>query len=276
MYLITGAYGQLGHSLKNILGQEGLYVDRDCLDICNLEHVDSFVGKHRPKLIINCAAYTAVDQAESDEANAFLVNATGPENLARVAGKCGIPLIHVSTDYVFDGMSCRPYREDDETNPQSAYGRTKLAGEVAVLKYAETAAIVRTAWLYSTVGNNFVKTMQRLGRERSSLGVVSDQIGTPTYAPDLAQALLALAGRMTPGSRELYHFTNEGVASWYDFAVAIMELSGIDCQVTPIRTEDYPTPAKRPAYSVLDKSKMKSLTGLAIPYWRKSLAACVD
>jgi dTDP-4-dehydrorhamnose reductase len=276
MYLITGSKGQLGQALHAILGAEGIYVDREDLDICNLPQVESFLEKHQPKFLINCAAYTAVDRAEGDEEQARLVNAIGPENLAKACARFDIPLIHVSTDYVFDGTNHRPYNEDEPTNPQSVYGVTKLAGEQAVLREAKTAAIVRTAWLYSTTGNNFVKTMQRLGRERGALNVVADQIGSPTYAPDLAQALLAVAQKLTPGTKEVFHFTNEGVASWYDFAVSIMELSQIDCPVTPIPSSAYPTPAKRPFYSVLNKVRIKEFTGISIRHWREALADCIS
>jgi dTDP-4-dehydrorhamnose reductase len=276
MYLITGSNGQLGQALHAILGDEGIYVDRADLDICDLAQVEGFLEKHQPKFLINCAAYTAVDRAEGDEEQARLVNAIGPENLAKACARFDIPLIHVSTDYVFDGTNHRPYNEDEPTNPQSVYGVTKLAGEQSVLREAKTVAIVRTAWLYSTTGNNFVKTMQRLGRERGSLNVVADQIGSPTYAPDLAQALLAVAQELTPGTKEVFHFTNEGVASWYDFAVAIMELSQIDCTVTPIPSSAYPTPAKRPFYSVLNKAKIKEFSGITIRHWREALVDCLS
>ena len=276
MYLITGAHGQLGQSLHSLLGDRGLYVDRDVLDIGDAAQVESSLRQHRPECVINCAAYTAVDKAESDRDAAAQANAAGPANLAKAAGLLQIPLIHVSTDYVFDGTACRPYREDDVPCPQSVYGLTKLAGERAVLQYAETAAVVRTAWLYSVTGNNFVKTMRRLGRERDTIRVVADQVGTPTYAPDLAAALLSLVDLIKPGTREIYHYTNEGVCSWYDFAVAIMELSGLHCKVEPIRSEEYPTPAQRPAYSVLDKSKIRSLLPQGIPYWRNSLKQCLQ
>lgn len=276
MYLITGSNGQLGQALHAILGDEGIYVDREDLDICDLAQVEGFLEKHQPKFLINCAAYTAVDRAEGDEEQARLVNAIGPENLAKACARFDIPLIHVSTDYVFDGTNYRPYNEDEPTNPQSVYGVTKLAGEHAVMREAQTVAIVRTAWLYSKTGNNFVKTMQRLGKERGALNVVADQIGSPTYAPDLAQALLAVAQKLTPGTKEVFHFTNEGVASWYDFAVSIMELSQIDCTVTPIPSSAYPTPARRPFYSVLNKAKIKEFTGISIRHWRDALADCIS
>jgi dTDP-4-dehydrorhamnose reductase len=276
MYLITGSNGQLGQALHAILGDEGIYVDRDALDICDLAQVEGFLEKHQPKFLLNCAAYTAVDRAEGDEEQARLVNTVGPENLAKACARFDISLIHVSTDYVFDGTNYRPYNEDEPTNPQSVYGVTKLAGEQAVLREAKTVAIVRTAWLYSTTGNNFVRTMQRLGRERGALNVVADQIGSPTYAPDLAQALLAVAQKLTPGTKEVFHFTNEGVASWYDFAVAIMALSQIDCTVTPIPSSAYPTPAKRPFYSVLNKAKIKEFSGITIRHWREALVDCLS
>lgn len=272
MFLVIGANGQLGSELKLLLQDKGVYVDRAELDITNPEAVDNYAKKREWTAIINCAAHTAVDKAESEQELAELINAKGPENLA----KTGIPLIQVSTDYVFDGTNCRPYVETDETNPQSVYGKTKLAGEKAVMEYADTAIIIRTAWLYSTFGNNFVKTMRKLGNERSNLTVIYDQIGTPTYARDLAQAIVDILPQIKPGMKEIYHFSNEGVCSWYDFATAIMAQSDLNCEVLPIETKDYPTPAKRPSYSVLNKAKIKQDFGLKINHWAVSLADCVE
>lgn len=272
MFLVTGANGQLGNELKLLLQDKAAYVDRDELDITDEEAVKAYVGQGKWDAIINCAAYTAVDKAESDEALAEKINVKGPENLA----KTGIPLVHVSTDYVFDGTNYRPYVETDEVNPQSVYGKTKLAGEQAVLANAQTAVIIRTAWLYSTFGNNFVKTMRKLGKERDSLNVVFDQVGSPTYARDLAQAIVDILPQLKPGMKEVYHFSNEGVCSWYDFATAIMAQSDLDCDVLPIESKDYPTPAKRPHYSVLNKGKIKKDFGIKINHWAVSLAECVE
>ena len=272
MFLVTGANGQLGNELKLLLQDKAAYVDRDELDITDEEAVKAYVGQGKWDAIINCAAYTAVDKAESDEALAEKIKVKGPENLA----KTGIPLVHVSTDYVFDGTNYRPYVETDEVNPQSVYGKTKLAGEQAVLANAQTAVIIRTAWLYSTFGNNFVKTMRKLGKERDSLNVVFDQVGSPTYARDLAQAIVDILPQMKPGMKEVYHFSNEGVCSWYDFATAIMAQSDLVCDVFPIESKDYPTPAKRPHYSVLNKGKIKKDFGIKINHWAVSLAECVE
>lgn len=272
MFLVTGANGQLGNELKLQLQDKAVYVDRAELDITDAEAVQAYAAKQKWEAIINCAAYTAVDKAESDAETAEKINVLGPENLA----KTGIPLIQISTDYVFDGRNCRPYNEDDEPHPQSVYGRTKLAGEQAVLQNAATAVIIRTAWLYSTFGNNFVKTMRRLGKERASLNVVFDQAGTPTYAGDLAQAIVDILPQIKPGTKEVYHFSNEGVCSWYDFATAIMAQSDLDCEVLPIESKDYPMPAVRPSYSVLNKAKIKKDFGIKINHWAVSLADCVE
>ena len=273
MFLVTGANGQLGNELKLLLQDKAVYVDRAELDITDAEAVQAYAAKQKWEAIINCAAYTAVDKAESDAETAEKINVLGPENLA----KTGIPLIQISTDYVFDGRNCRPYNEDDEPHPQSVYGRTKLAGEQAVLQNAATAVIIRTAWLYSTFGNNFVKTMRRLGKERASLNVVFDQAGTPTYARDLAQAIVDILPQIKPGTKEVYHFSNEGVCSWYDFTLAIHRLAGIrTCKVSPLHTDEYPAKASRPHYSVLDKTKIKLTYGIEIPHWETSLKTCIQ
>ena len=272
MFLVTGSNGQLGNALRRLLGSRAVYADRDELDITDAAAVNAFTGNGKFEAIINCAAYTAVDKAESEEALAAKINVDGPANLAAT----GIPLIHISTDYVFDGTSCRPYTEADRANPQSAYGRTKLAGERAVLEKASAAVIIRTAWLYSEDGNNFVKTMRRLGAEKPELRVVFDQIGTPTYAADLAAAIVEVLPRLYPGVKEVYHFSNEGVCSWYDFACEIMELSGLRCKVVPIESKDYPSPAARPLYSVLNKAKIKRDFGLTINHWKESLHKCLQ
>ena len=272
MFLVVGANGQLGNELRLLLKEKAIYVDRDELDITDKKAVEKFFANNSFEAIINCAAYTAVDKAETDEKLAELINVEGPRNLAA----SGLPIIHISTDYVFDGTSSVPYVEDDKTNPQTVYGRTKLAGEQAVMETAKTAIIIRTAWMYSVFGNNFVKTMRRLGAERKSLNVVFDQIGTPTYAADLAQTIVTILPQIKAGTKAIYHFSNEGVCSWYDFALAIMAQSDLDCEVLPVESKEYPTPAKRPHYSVLNKSKIKRDFGIKINNWAVSLAECIE
>lgn len=272
--MITGCNGQLGRSLGKLIGPDGaLFTDVEELDVTDEKAVGQLVEGEGIDTIINCAAYTAVDRAESDQDRARLLNAVAPGILARVMERVGGRLVHVSTDYVFNGRACAPYRETDEPDPQSVYGRTKLEGEQAVLEECRDAVIVRTAWLYSPYGNNFVKTMLRLGRERDEIGVVYDQVGSPTYAPDLAEACLRLAQRdREPG---IYNYTDEGAVSWYDFARAIHRLAGITtCRVNALLTEQYPTPAARPHYSVLDKQKVKD-AGIRVPYWEESLEHCI-
>ncbi len=271
MYLITGSRGQLGQELAKLL-PDAILTDYDTLDITNADAVREFVHEHNVDTIINCAAYTAVDRAEDDTDAATRVNVTGSENLA----KSGARVVHISTDYVFDGTAHTPYEPSDTPNPVSVYGRTKLAGEHAVLANAKSAIIIRTAWLYSPYGNNFVKTMQRLGAERESINVVCDQIGTPTYAGDLAAAIVAILPQMRDDMHEIYHFTNAGVCSWYDFACAIMELSGLKCHVNPIPSSQYPTRATRPMYSVLSKEKIKHDFNITIPHWREALIKCLQ
>ncbi|MFI3244204.1 MAG: dTDP-4-dehydrorhamnose reductase [Akkermansia sp.] len=273
MFLITGANGQLGSELRELLTTEqACFTDYQDLDICNEEAVAAFVAAGQFSAIINCAAYTAVDAAEDNEEQARRINVDGPANLA----KTGLPIIQVSTDYVFDGLNHRPYLESDATGPVSVYGVTKLDGEMAVLEHAETAIIIRTAWLYSSFGNNFVKTMQRLGAERQSLQVVWDQVGTPCYAADLAQAIVSILPQIKQGQKEIYHYSNEGVCSWYDFAREIMEISELPCEVYPIPAAQYPTKATRPSYSVLDKAKIKADFQLTIPHWKQSLTQCIS
>ena len=237
MFLVVGANGQLGNELRLLLKDKAEYADRTELDITDRQAVLDFIKPEKYQAVINCAAYTAVDKAEDEEELAQKINFEGAKNLAL----SGVPLIHISTDYVFNGQKCTPYKEDDAPDPQSAYGRTKLAGELAVLEAANTAVIIRTAWLYSTFGNNFVKTMRRLGAERESLNVVFDQVGTPTYAKDLAQAIAEILPQIKAGNKGVYHFSNEGVCSWYDFAVEIMRQSGLACKVSPIESFQYPT-----------------------------------
>ena len=271
MLLVTGADGQLGRELRLLLGDRAIYANRAQLDVTDEAKVSAFFAEREFDVVINCAAYTAVDRAEDDAEAADRVNRLGAELLARY----GRRIIQISTDYVFDGESSRPYKEEDETRPMSVYGRTKRAGEESVLAQAETAAVVRTSWLYSSFGNNFVKTMRRLGRERGSLGVVFDQVGTPTYAADLAAAVAAMLPEITPGMKEIFHYSNEGVTSWYDFACAVMEESGLSCAVRPIESAEYPTRAARPAFSVLNKAKIKKRFGLAVPHWTDGLKRCV-
>ncbi|MGN1393372.1 MAG: dTDP-4-dehydrorhamnose reductase [Succinivibrionaceae bacterium] len=268
--LVTGGNGQLGSELKKLL-PDAIYTDVQELDITNLEEVLSFVKEKEIYTIINCAAYTAVDKAEDEEELAYKINAEGPLNLA----KTGCKLIHVSTDYVFNGKGHTPYETNFETDPVSAYGRTKLAGEKAVSTNSKVFAIIRTAWLYSSYGNNFVKTMRRLGETKSEIGVISDQIGTPTFAGDLAEAIVAMLPQLNGSNSGVYHYTNEGVCSWYDFAHEIMELSNLNCYVKPLRTEEYPTKATRPSYSVLDKTSIKKTFNITIPHWKDSLKKCL-
>ena len=276
--LITGCNGQLGNEMQ-LLEKENpqhTYFNTDVaeLDITNQEAIEAFVEAHQIDGIVNCAAYTAVDKAEDNEALCQLLNAEAPAYLAHAIGKRGGWMIQISTDYVFDGTKHTPYVEDDETCPNSVYGKTKLVGELNVQKLCERSMIIRTAWLYSTFGNNFVKTMIRLGNEKPELGVIFDQIGTPTYARDLAVCIMtAINQGVIPG---IYHFSNEGVISWYDFTKAIHRIAGItSCHVRPLHTAEYPTPAARPHYSVLDKTKIKQTYGIEVPYWEESLCECI-
>lgn len=278
--LVTGANGQLGTEMRNILEEKypghTLYTDVAELDITDADAVKAFVRDNGITHIVNCAAYTAVDKAEEDKALSAAINIDAVRNLANAADAVGAKVLHVSTDYVFDGTACRPYKESDKVNPVSQYGTTKRQGETALLALAPESIIVRTAWLYSPYGKNFVKTMIRLGRERAVLKVVSDQIGTPTYAADLAAAIYAilLSPQWIPG---IYHFSDEGACSWYDFTKAIHRIAGITtCDVQPIPTEDYPTAATRPFYSILDKSKIKATYGITIPHWEESLVKCIN
>lgn len=276
--LITGANGQLGNEMR-VLSEENkeytyFFTDVAELDICNEQSVMDFVKANHIQVIVNCAAYTAVDKAEENIEFCTKLNADAVGYLAKAAEANQTEFIQISTDYVFDGTAHTPYRETEPTCPNSVYGSTKLAGEQNALTLCSRAMVIRTAWLYSTFGNNFVKTMIRLGKERDSLGVIFDQIGTPTYARDLARAIYAAIRQgVTPG---VYHFSNEGVCSWYDFTKAIHRLAGIkDCKVNPLHTEEYPTPAKRPHYSVLDKTKIKNTYHIEIPYWMDSLQSCI-
>ena len=277
--LVTGANGQLGNELRTLSEiyshHHYFFTDIAELDICDEAAVKQFVSNHSIDFVINCAAYTAVDAAEDHPELCDRLNHLAVGYLAQAAESRGASFIQVSTDYVFDGNSFHPYKETDAPSPTSVYGITKLAGEKAALEGCSKTAVIRTSWLYSTHGNNFVKTMIRLGHEREALGIVFDQVGTPTFAADLAQAIMAVVEEgVTPG---IYHFSNEGVCSWYDFTVAIHRLASItSCKVRPIHSADYPTKATRPAFSVLDKSKIKQTYQLDIPHWEESLALCIS
>lgn len=279
--LVTGANGQLGNSIRLLANQHPqynfLFTDVDTLDITDPAAVKAMVKDNQVNYILNCAAYTAVDKAEDNEDLCHRLNCYAVHVLGEAAREANAKIIHVSTDYVFSGTNCRPYKETDDTRPVSAYGRTKLAGEEALMKICPDAVIIRTAWLYSEFGNNFVKTVLRLGKERDQLGFVFDQAGTPTYAGDLAEAILTVVtadekGNFVPG---IYHYSNEGICSWYDFTVKILQIAGIECNVRPIETKDYPTRAVRPPYSVLNKGKIKETYGITIPHWEESLRICL-
>lgn len=277
--LVTGANGQLGNEMQ-VLARENpqhtyFFTDVQELDICDEQAVYAYVSEHKIDIIVNCAAYTAVDKAEDNVELCDKLNNIAPGYLARAAQANGAAMIQVSTDYVFDGTAHIPYTEEEPTCPASVYGSTKLAGEQNVMDHCEKAMVIRTAWLYSIYGNNFVKTMIRLGQERDSLGVIFDQIGTPTYANDLAQAIFAAINKGVV--RGIYHFSDEGVCSWYDFTIAIHRLAGIaSCKVKPLHTADYPAKAPRPHYSVLDKTKIKDTFGIEIPHWEESLKRCIN
>ncbi len=294
--MVTGCNGQLGSEIrvlspgyKNI---NFLFSDIQELDITDFNKLKSYISEHKIDCIVNCAAYTAVDKAESEPELAAEINVKAVSNLAKLSVQFNIPLIHISTDYVFDGINYKPYLETDKTNPCSVYGKTKLSGEEEIIKefgvgsseigvQNHKAIIIRTSWLYSSFGNNFVKSMIKYAKERGSLNVVSDQVGTPTYARDLAKAILDIVFKTdkihSPQSTvEIYNYSNEGVCSWYDFAKSIIEISDIKCPVNPIETKDYPTPAKRPQYSVLSKVKIREHFNIFIPHWRDSLKECLN
>jgi dTDP-4-dehydrorhamnose reductase len=285
--LVTGSNGQLGKSIQALQSDypqfNFVYTDIEQLDLSNQELIKNYLTDKHFDVIINCAAYTAVDKAESEIELADQINHQAVKTLAEISKQQNSTLIHVSTDYVFNGESFRPYMESDQTAPQSVYGNTKLKGEQAFLAVNPNGSIIRTSWVYSEYGNNFVKTMLRLGKERNEIGVIFDQVGTPTYARDLAKIILGIlsselaneALRNTVAEEKIFHFSNEGVCSWYDFAKTIFELGQIACTVNAIETRDYPTPAKRPHYSVMSKHKIKNTFGLSIPYWTNSLKTCI-
>lgn len=277
--LVTGSNGQLGSEIKELSSlypHNFFFTCKDNLDITNAQAIEAFILKNNITAIINCAAYTAVDKAESDQENADKINHQAVKYLATIAKENNIKLIHISTDYVFDGTNYKPYKETDSTNPQSIYGKTKLAAENAIREInPKNSIIIRTSWLYSSYGSNFVKTMLRLGKEKESLGVVYDQIGTPTYAGDLAKVILDIIPYIQNPTLEIYHYSNEGVLSWYDFAKEIMKMAKLTCKVNPIETSQYPTPAKRPLFSLLNKSKIKNYYNIEMPYWKDSLKECL-
>ena len=298
--LVTGSNGQLGSELRELVGHastnsatdvltgcnryEYVFADRATLDITDKTAINKFVINHNIKIIVNCASYTAVDKSESDFDAADAINHIAVANMATIAKQNNIKLMHVSTDYVFDGENYRPYVESDITNPQGVYGVTKLAGEQAIQAInPPNAIIIRTSWVYSYYGANFVKTMIKLGAARDSLGVIFDQVGSPTYAKDLAVAIVEIIDKKDMLSAngegdnavEIYNYSNEGVASWYDFAKEIMSIADIDCDINAIETIEYPTPAKRPHYSLLNKKKIKDTYSITIPYWKDSLKDCI-
>lgn len=285
--LVTGANGQLGQSIQFIAHKypniQFLYTDFQEMDITNFENCQSVFAIHKPQFCINTAAYTAVDKAESEVEKAHLINAVGPENLAKVCKEFDTVLLHISTDFIFDGTSTslsmtNGYKETDIPNPKSVYGKTKLDGELAVQKNWEKHFIIRTSWVYSQFANNFMKTMLRLASERESLSVVNDQIGTPTNAVDLAEVLLKIIQSPItnhPSPFGIYNFSNEGICSWYDFAKEIFQQNAISINLNPIPTDAYPTPASRPAYSVLDKTKIKAVFHIEIQDWKDSLKECL-
>jgi dTDP-4-dehydrorhamnose reductase len=278
--LITGSNGQLGNELK-LLGSsfpdyQFIFTDVAELDISDMAAVSDFFDGLRPDVVVNCAAYTAVDKAEQEPELALKINSLAVRNLSNACGEFGSLLIHVSTDYIFGGTSYRPYVETDTPEPASSYARSKYSGETQMLSSCQNGIIFRTSWLYSTFGNNFVKTIMKYGKERGNLKVVFDQIGSPTYARDLARAILEVIPSLKGHEGvDIYHYANEGIASWFDFAKAIIEYSGINCVINPIETKDYPLPAPRPFYSVLNKTKFKERFNMEIPYWRDSLEECI-
>jgi len=279
--LVTGGNGQLGCEIRDLAPSYSnyhfIFTDIEELDICNHKAVEAFIEANAIGAIINCAAYTAVDKAESEKNLADKINHLAVENFARLAKERGIKLIHISTDYVFDGNTHQPYKETDSPNPQSVYGKTKLAGEKALQKInTANTIIIRTSWVYASYGNNFVKTMLRLGKERDAVGVVYDQIGSPTYAADLAKAILHILPKVSNDRVGIYHYSNEGLCSWYDFARAIFELTDLQVKVNPIESNQYPLPAKRPFYSILNKTKIKEEYQLEIPHWKDSLERCLQ
>ena len=277
--LVTGSMGQLGSEIKAISSDYSynfFFTDRNNIDITNKDNIKEYCQTNSINVIINCAAYTAVDKAETDIENADLVNRKAVKKLSIVAKELNIKLIHISTDYVFDGKNFKPYVEEYQTNPQSVYGKTKLDGENEMKDINPlNSIIIRTSWVYSYYGNNFVKTMLRLGKEKEELCVIFDQVGTPTYAKDLALTILNIIPQIENSKVEIYNYSNEGVLSWYDFAKEIMKMAKLNCKINPIETYQYPTPAKRPHFSFLNKSKIKQKFNIEIPYWKDGLDDCL-
>ena len=277
--LVTGSMGQLGSEIKELASKYSynfFFTDRNNIDITSKDDIRKFCQTNSINVIINCAAYTAVDKAQTDIENADLVNRKAVKKLSIVAKELNIKLIHISTDYVFDGKNFKPYVEEFQTNPQSVYGKTKLDGENELLDINPlNSIIIRTSWVYSYYGNNFVKTMLRLGKEKEELGVIFDQVGTPTYAKDLAITILNIVPQIENHKVEIYNYSNEGVLSWYDFAKEIMKMAKLNCKVNPIETYQYPTPAKRPHFSLLNKNKIKTTFNIEIPYWKDGLDDCL-
>ena len=280
--LVTGSNGQLGSEIRELskdYDYNFFFTTSSNFDIRDNKKVKEYIESNNINIILNCAAYTAVDKAEDDIQNANNINHLAVKNLAQISKDNNVKLIHISTDYVFDGKNFKPYTEDDITNPNSVYGQTKLDGENEMIKInPHNSIIIRTSWVYSSFGNNFVKTMLRLGKEKDELGVIFDQVGTPTYARDLAEALLQILNDeclILNDKVEIYNFSNEGVASWYDFAKEIMKMAKLDCKINPIETFQYPTPASRPHYSLLNKAKIKKEYNIEIPYWKDSLDECL-
>ena len=281
--LVTGANGQLGNALRELQKRANnafhfIYTDVAELDIASLPQVKEFIEHNTIEYIVNCAAYTAVDKAESEPKQAYLINYTGVENLAKAAKEFGCRLVHISTDYVFDGKSTTPYTEEAKPNPLSVYGKSKLKGEEAIQEIQPDFVIIRTSWLYSEFGTNFVKTMLKLMNEKEEINVISDQQGSPTYAADLAEMIMVILedAEESEWKKGIYHFSNQGETTWYGFARKIKELARIDtCKINPIKTEEYPVQAERPRYSVLDKSKIESTFHVAIPHWEEALERCM-
>ncbi len=278
--LVTGADGQLGREIQELSKKQNahsfLFTDIGSLDITDYKALDDYFNQNKTDIVINCAAYTAVDKAEADKKAARLINTDAPGLLASLSINHEFKIIQISTDFIFDGKKSSPYLETDKARPLSYYGLTKYEGEKKIIKKVPSYIILRTSWLYSSYGNNFVKTMLRLAKENDSIRVVYDQTGTPTYARDLAAAIMGIIPQFKDNTKEIYHFSNEGAASWYDFAKAVCEIAGIKTPVFPIETKDYPTPAKRPAYSVLNKAKIKKDFNITIPHWRDSLKECLE
>jgi dTDP-4-dehydrorhamnose reductase len=278
--LITGSNGQLGSEIKELSSYYDysfIFRSKDDLDITSKRNLQEVINKNNINVIINCAAYTNVDNAEKNKKNADKINRKAVKKLAKISKKKKIKLIHISTDYVVDGTAHKPYCEEFQTNPKSVYGQTKLDGELEMMKInPHNSIIIRTSWVYSSFGNNFVKTMLKLGKEKMELGVIFDQIGTPTYAADLAKIVLDILPQINNNQVTIYNYSNEGVLSWYDFAKEIMRMAKLDCTIKPIETFQYPTPAKRPHYSVLNKSKIKKEFNIEIPYWKDSLDRCLQ